>query len=130
MENERKRILELVKQGIISTEEALTLLENISKKEGKTAAKENIRRSAAPREEEQSKKKQKKNHHTITVKVGTIKETLIHLQKVVKDAQNRLQKIMKETKKRGGENSLKIVKTPCAIWLMIYPKRVKKSVLS
>ncbi|MCI2524357.1 SHOCT-like domain-containing protein, partial [Listeria monocytogenes] len=53
MENERKRILELVKQGIISTEEALTLLENISKKEGKTAAKENIRRSAAPREEEQ-----------------------------------------------------------------------------
>ncbi|MBF2479486.1 DUF4097 family beta strand repeat-containing protein [Listeria marthii] len=51
MENERKRILELVKQGIISTEEALTLLENISKKEGKTAAKENIRRSAAPKEE-------------------------------------------------------------------------------
>lgn len=51
MENERKRILELVKQGIISTEEALTLLENISKKEGKSAAKENIRRSAAPREE-------------------------------------------------------------------------------
>ncbi|MBC1610251.1 DUF4097 domain-containing protein [Listeria welshimeri] len=52
MENERKRILELVKQGIISTEEALTLLENISKKEGKTAAKENIRRSATPREEQ------------------------------------------------------------------------------
>ncbi|HCJ4854862.1 TPA: DUF4097 domain-containing protein, partial [Listeria innocua] len=51
MENERKRILELVKQGIISTEEALTLLENISKKEGKSAAKENIRRSTAPREE-------------------------------------------------------------------------------
>ncbi|EFR99122.1 DUF4097 family beta strand repeat-containing protein [Listeria seeligeri] len=51
MENERKRILELVKQGIISTEEALTLLENISKKEGKSAAKENIRRSAAPVEE-------------------------------------------------------------------------------
>ncbi|WP_099222654.1 DUF4097 family beta strand repeat-containing protein [Listeria costaricensis] len=45
MENERKRILELVKQGIISTEEALTLLENISKKEGKTAASENIRRA-------------------------------------------------------------------------------------
>lgn len=35
MENERKRILELVKQGIISTEEALTLLENISKKKVK-----------------------------------------------------------------------------------------------
>ncbi|AIS60805.1 DUF4097 family beta strand repeat-containing protein [Listeria ivanovii] len=51
MENERKRILELVKQGIISTEEALTLLENISKKEGKSVAKENIRRSTAPTEE-------------------------------------------------------------------------------
>ncbi|KGL43364.1 DUF4097 domain-containing protein [Listeria sp. SHR_NRA_18] len=45
MENERKRILELVKQGIISTEEALTLLENISKKEGKSAAAEDIRSS-------------------------------------------------------------------------------------
>ncbi|AQY50067.1 hypothetical protein PWEIH_04196 [Listeria weihenstephanensis FSL R9-0317] len=45
MENERKRILELVKQGIISTEEALTLLENISKKEGKSATAENIRSS-------------------------------------------------------------------------------------
>lgn len=32
MENERKRILELVKQGIISTEEALTLLETFLKK--------------------------------------------------------------------------------------------------
>lgn len=45
MENERKRILELVKQGIISTEEALTLLENISKKEGKSATAENFRTS-------------------------------------------------------------------------------------
>ncbi|WP_088809755.1 MULTISPECIES: DUF4097 family beta strand repeat-containing protein [Listeria] len=45
MENERKRILELVKQGVISTEEALTLLENISKKEGKSAASENIRQA-------------------------------------------------------------------------------------
>ena len=32
---ERERILELVKQDIISTEEALVLLENIAKKDGK-----------------------------------------------------------------------------------------------
>lgn len=54
MENERKRILELVKQGVISTEEALMLLENISKKEGKSAASENMRqadRSEARQEE-------------------------------------------------------------------------------
>lgn len=43
MENERERIIELVKQGILSTDEALTLLENISKKEGKTVATEKIR---------------------------------------------------------------------------------------
>lgn len=36
---QRERILELVKQGIISTEEALTLLENAAKKEGKAAIK-------------------------------------------------------------------------------------------
>ena len=29
--NERKRIFDLVKQGVISTEEALVLLENIAK---------------------------------------------------------------------------------------------------
>ncbi|EUJ45820.1 DUF4097 family beta strand repeat-containing protein [Listeria riparia] len=52
MENERKRILELVKQGIISTEEALTLLENISKKEGKSATAENFRTSEETTAEE------------------------------------------------------------------------------
>lgn len=36
---ERERILELVKEGIISTEEALLLLENMAKKEGKEAVK-------------------------------------------------------------------------------------------
>lgn len=36
---QRERILELVKQGIISTEEALVLLENAAKKEGKEAIK-------------------------------------------------------------------------------------------
>ncbi|MEG0553318.1 MAG: hypothetical protein RR533_07315, partial [Carnobacterium sp.] len=36
---ERERILELVKQDIISTEEALVLLENIAKKDGKEAVK-------------------------------------------------------------------------------------------
>lgn len=36
---ERERILDLVKQGIISTEEALTLLENSAKKEGEEAVK-------------------------------------------------------------------------------------------
>ena len=36
---ERERILELVKQGIISTEEALILLENGAKKDGKEAVK-------------------------------------------------------------------------------------------
>ncbi len=36
---QRERILELVKQGIISTEEALILLENAAKKEGKEAIK-------------------------------------------------------------------------------------------
>ncbi|EUJ25594.1 hypothetical protein MFLO_15194 [Listeria floridensis FSL S10-1187] len=59
MENERKRILELVKQGVISTDEALTLLENISKKEGKSAASENIRKAergedVKPEEESES----------------------------------------------------------------------------
>ena len=32
--NERKRIFDLVKQGVISTEEALVLLENIAKETG------------------------------------------------------------------------------------------------
>ena len=32
--NERKRIFDLVKQGVISTEEALVLLENIAKNWG------------------------------------------------------------------------------------------------
>lgn len=36
---ERERILELVKNGVISTEEALMLLENMAKKEGKEAVK-------------------------------------------------------------------------------------------
>lgn len=86
MENERKRILELVKQGIISTEEALTLLENISKKKVKQQQKKIFVDLQLREKKNKSKKKQKKNHHMITVKVGTIKEILIHLQKVVKDA--------------------------------------------
>lgn len=36
---ERERILELVKEGVISTEEALVLLENSAHKEGKAAVK-------------------------------------------------------------------------------------------
>ncbi|WP_163654955.1 DUF4097 family beta strand repeat-containing protein [Listeria sp. PSOL-1] len=55
MENERKRILELVKQGIISTDEALTLLENISKKEGETAATEHIRKADSPHKDNSEK---------------------------------------------------------------------------
>lgn len=52
MENERERIIELVKQGIISTDEALTLLENISKKEGKTVATEKIKETSSENETE------------------------------------------------------------------------------
>ncbi|ALV22734.1 MAG: daptomycin-sensing surface protein LiaX [Carnobacterium sp.] len=50
---ERERILDLVKQGIISTEEALTLLENIAKKEGKEAVKKdqsNVQKPIPPKE--------------------------------------------------------------------------------
>ena len=39
--NERERILALVKEGIISTEEAIELLENAAKKHGKDAVKTN-----------------------------------------------------------------------------------------
>lgn len=51
MENERKRILEFVKQGVITTEEALILLENMAKKEGVTAAEEKIKGSQQTREQ-------------------------------------------------------------------------------
>ena len=34
--NERERVLDLVKKGVLSTEEALDLLENASKKRRKT----------------------------------------------------------------------------------------------
>ena len=39
--NERDRILALVREGIITTEEALVLLENLAKREGKDAVKLN-----------------------------------------------------------------------------------------
>ena len=39
--NERDRILALVREGIITTEEALVLLENLAKREGKDAVKFN-----------------------------------------------------------------------------------------
>lgn len=128
MENERKRILELVKQGIISTEEALTLLENISKKEGKSAAKENIRRSTAPTEEVEEAPE--KSPHTIIVKVGIIKAIHTQLQRDAKDARNHVWIMMKDNKKNAKKTLQKIVTNPCVIWLMTYPRLVKKSVHS
>lgn len=50
---ERERILDLVKQGIISTEEALILLENIAKKEGEEAVKKdqsNVQKPIEPKQ--------------------------------------------------------------------------------
>lgn len=54
MENERKRILEFVKQGVITTEEALVLLENMAKKEGVTTAEEKMNSSHTAKQQTDS----------------------------------------------------------------------------
>ncbi|EUJ40010.1 DUF4097 family beta strand repeat-containing protein [Brochothrix campestris] len=54
MENERKRILEFVKQGVITTEEALVLLENMAKKEGVTTAEEKMNSSQTAKQQTDS----------------------------------------------------------------------------
>ncbi|ANZ94923.1 MULTISPECIES: DUF4097 family beta strand repeat-containing protein [Brochothrix] len=60
MENERKRILEFVKQGVITTEEALVLLENMAKKEGATVAEEKVNRTDS-QNQEQNKRTEPQN---------------------------------------------------------------------
>ena len=59
--NERERIIALVREGIISTEEAIELLENAAKKHGKDAMRKTLEQSSTTRKKKfQPKSKQLK----------------------------------------------------------------------
>jgi len=76
--NERDRILALVREGVITTEEALELLENSAKREGKDAVKINKTTDFTD-----TKKAEEKIAEEATEKVESEKQDRINLEKIL-----------------------------------------------
>ena len=108
---ERERILELVKQGIISTEEALVLLESAAKKEGKEAVKKdqsNVQKPIPPTEPEA---KIENPEPVLSDAAESVEEGRARLEKEQKEDHERLEAILEELANEASGYSVELDQT-------------------
>ncbi|MGX7419050.1 daptomycin-sensing surface protein LiaX [Carnobacterium gallinarum] len=133
---ERERILELVKQGIISTEEALVLLENTAHKKGKEAVKkdqENVQKTVITKEPTPSKETTINLEKSPEPILSDIDEVVEEGEARVEQEQNedraRLETILEELANEASGYSVKLDETNKTIEELQTQIKLKKEAL-
>lgn len=123
---ERERILELVKQGIISTEEALVLLESAAKKEGKEAVKKdqsNVQKPIPPTEPEAEIENPEP---VLSDAAESVEEGRARLEKEQKEDHDRLEAILEELANEASGYSVELDQTNQSIKELTDQIKLKK----